>query len=110
MQLVKEWQEEDKKKRSVSLTMIEVVNETESSYDTQSSCVTVGILGHLVDHFANTLRKTRDPLHKPLHLALIKFFAERLLDRLSKGIEEEHADVSENATEGGKSSENNDNK
>lgn len=109
MQLVREWQEEDKEKRSVTLTMIEVVNEREDGYDTQCSGVTIGTLEHLVDHFWCALRKKRDPLYKPLHLALIKFFAKRHLDRLSKVIDELHYDGSENATEGGKSSENNTN-
>lgn len=112
MQLVKEWLEEDEDKRSVMLTMIEVVNETEDGYETQCSGVTVGKAGYLIDHFARALQEKRDPLHKLLHSAMRTYTAKRLcgfIDRLSKGIEEEHADSSENATEGGKSSENNDN-
>ena len=112
MQLIREWQKEDEEKRSVTLTMIEVVNETEDGYDTQCSGVTVGRAGYLIDHFARALQEKRDPLHKLLHSAMRKYTAKRLcsfIDRLSKGIEEEHADSSENATEGGKSSENNDN-
>lgn len=112
MQLVREWQKEDEEKRSVTLTMIEVVNETEDGYGTQCSGVTIGKTGHFIDHFANAFQDKRNPLHKLLHLAHSKYMATRFcgfLDRLSKGIEEEPADSSENATEGGKSSENNDN-
>ena len=96
----------------VTLPMIEVVNETEDGYGTQCSGVTIGKAGHFIDHFARALQEKRDPLHKLLHSAMRKYTAKRLcgfIDRISKGIEEEHADGSENATEGGKSSENNDN-
>ena len=49
MQLVREWQKEDEEKRSVTLTMIEVVNETEDGYGTQCSGVTIGKAGHFID-------------------------------------------------------------
>lgn len=62
MQLVREWQEEDKEKRSVTLTMIEVVNETEDGYGAQCSGVTIGKAGHFIDHFARALQEKRDPL------------------------------------------------
>lgn len=113
IQLVKEWQKEDEDKRSVTLTMIEVESETEDGYTTSCSGLTAGTKRHLIDHFANAFQDKRNPLHKLLHLAHTKYMATRFcgfLDSLSKGIEEEPADGSENATEGGKSSENNDNK
>ena len=112
MQLVKEWQKEDGEKRSVSLTMIEVVNETEDGYDTFCSGVTAGTTSHLIDHFEHALQEKRDPLHKLLHSAYRKYISNRFIgfiDRISNGNDEEHADGSENATEGGKSSENNTN-
>ena len=113
MQLIREWQEEDKEKRSVTLTIIEVVNETEDGYATECSDLTIGNTGHFIDRIAHAFQEKRDPLHKLLHSAHSKYMAKRLcgfIDRLSKGDDEEHADGSENATEGGKSSENNDNK
>ena len=113
MQLVREWQQEDEEKRSVTLTMIEVVNETEDGYDTQCSGVTIGKARHFIDQFARALQEKRDPLHKLLHSAMRTYTTKRLcgfIDRISKGDDEEHADGSENATEGGKSSENNTNK
>ena len=112
MQLVREWQKEDEEKRSVTLTMSEVVNETEDGYATECSGVTIGKTGHFIDHFARILQEKRDPLHKLLHSAMRTYTAKRLcgfIERLSKGIEEEHDDGSENATEGGKSSDNNTN-
>ena len=109
MQLIREWQEEDKEKRSVTLTMIEVVNEKEDGYDTSCAGVTIGTTGHLIDHFERALQEKRDPLHKFLHLSMIKFLAKRHLDRLSKFIDKELEVGSENATEGGNSSENNTN-
>lgn len=112
MQLVREWQKEDEEKRSVTLTMIEVVNETEDGYGTQCSGEMIGKARHFIDYFARVLQEKRDPLHKLLHSAIRKYMEKSIcgfIDRISKGDDEEHADGSENATEGGKSSENNDN-
>lgn len=113
MQLVKEWQEEDKEKRSFSLTMITAENKTEEGEDLNVEGVLSGKEGHLIGFFEKVLRDKSIPLHGILHKAHSRFMAKRscgFLDRISKGIEEEPADGSENATEGGKSSENNDNK
>lgn len=110
--LLNEWQNEDSENRTVSLTMITAENKTEEGGDLNIEGVLSGKEGHLIDFFEKVLRDKSIPLHGILHKAHSRFMAKRLcgfLDRLSKGIEEEHADGSENATEGGKSSDNNDN-
>lgn len=92
MQLVKEWLEEDKDKRSVMLTMIEVEGETEDGYTTSCSGVTAGIKLHLIDRFVSVYQDKKNPLYEILHLAHSEYMAKRLCgfsDRLSKGIEEE---------------------
>lgn len=111
MQLVKEWQEEDSENRTVSLTMITAENKTEEGEDLNIEGVLSGREGRLINFFDKVLRDKSIPLHGILHKAHSRYtrFC-GFLDRLSKGIEEEPADGSENATEGGKSSENNDNK
>ena len=113
MQLVKEWQEEDSENRTVSLTMITAKNKTEEGEDLNVEGGLSGKEGHLINFFDKVLRDKSIPLHGILHKAHSRYMATRFcgfLDRLSKGIEEEPADGSENATEGDKSSENNDNK
>lgn len=110
MQLVREWQEEDRENRTVSLTMITAENKTEEGEDLNIEGVLSGKEGHLINFFDKVLRDKSIPLHGILHKAHSRYtrFC-GFLDRLSKGIEEEHDDGSENATEGGKSSENNTN-
>lgn len=111
MQLVKEWQEEDSENRTFSLTMITAENKTEEGEDLNIEGVLSGKEGHLINFFDKVLRDKSNPLHGILHKAHSRYKAFcGFLDCLSKDIEEEPADGSENATEGGKSSENNDNK
>lgn len=112
MQLVKEWQEEDSENRAVSLTMITAENKTEEGEDLNIEGVLSGKEGHFISFFNNVLSDKSVPLHGILHKAHSRYMATRFcgfLDRLSKGIDEEHANGSENTTEGGKSSDNNDN-
>ena len=110
MQLVREWQEEDSENRTVSLTMITAENKTEEGEDLNIEGVLSGKESYFISFFNKVLSDKSVPLHGILHKAHNRYM--RLfgfIDCLSKGIEEEHADSSENATEGGKSSENNDN-
>ncbi len=112
MQLVREWQNEDRENRAVSLTMITAENKTEEGEDLNIEGVLSGKESYFISFFNRVLSNKSVPLHGILHKAHIRYTAKRLcgfIDRLSKGIEEEHADSSENATEGGKSSDNNDN-
>lgn len=112
MQLVREWLKEDSENRTVSLTMITAENKTEEGEDLNVEGVLSGKEGHLINFFDKVLRDKSIPLHGILHKAHSRYMATRFcgfIDRLSKGDDEEHADGSENATEGGKSSENNDN-
>lgn len=92
--------------------MITAENKTEEGEDLNIEGVLSGKEGHLINFFDKVLRDKSIPLHGILHKAHSRYIATRLcvcIDRLSKGIEEEPADGSENATEGGKSSDNNDN-
>ena len=112
MQLVREWLKEDRENRAVSLTMITAENKTEEGEDLNIEGVLSGKEGYFISFFNKVLSDKSVPLHGILHKAHSRYKAKRLcgfIDRISKGIEEEHADSSENATEGGKSSENNDN-
>ena len=108
--LLNEWQNEDRENRAVSLTMITAENKSEEGEDLNVEGVLSGKEGHLINFFDKVLRDKSIPLHGILHKAHSRYtrFC-GFLDCLSKGIEEEHADGSENATEGGKSSENNTN-
>lgn len=108
--LLNEWQNEDRENRAVSLTMITAENKTEEGEDLNIEGVLSGKESYFISFFNKVLSDKSVPLHSILHKAHSRYM--RLfsfIDRLSKGIEEEHADGSENATEGGKSSENNDN-
>lgn len=112
MQLVKEWQNEDRENRAVSLTMITAENKTEEGEDLNIEGALSGKEGYFISFFNKVLSDKSVPLHGILHKAHSRYMEKRLfgfIDRLSKGDDEEHADGSENATEGGKSSENNDN-
>lgn len=112
MQLVREWQEEDSENRTVSLTMITTENKTEEGEDLNLEGVLSGKESHLIRFFDRVLSNESNPLHGILHKANILNVTKRtrdFIDRISKGDDEEHDDGSENATEGGKSSENNTN-
>lgn len=108
--LLNEWQNEDRENRAVSLTMITAENKTEEGEDLNIEGVLSGKESYFISFFNKVLSDKSVPLHGILHKANNRYM--RLfgfIDCLSKGIEEEHADGSENATEGGKSSENNTN-
>ena len=108
--LLNEWQNEDRENRAVSLTMITAENKTEEGEDLNIEGVLSGKESYFISFFNKVLSDKSVPLHGILHKAHSRY--KRLfgfIDRLSKGIEEEQADGSENATEGGKSSENNTN-
>lgn len=110
--LLDEWQNEDIENRTVSLTMITAENKTEEGEDLTIDGVMSGNKNHLIMFFNRVLSDKSHPLHSILHKAYSRYMVKRIcgfIDRLSTGIEEEHADGSENATEGGKSSENNTN-
>ena len=110
--LLNEWQNEDRENRAVSLTMITAENKTEEGEDLNIEGVLSGKESYFISFFNKVLSDKSVPLHGILHKAHSRYMEKRLfgfIDRLSKGIEEEHADGSENATEGGKSSENNNN-
>lgn len=110
--LLNEWQNEDRENRAVSLTMITAENKTEEGEDLNIEGVLSGKEGHFIRFFNRVLSNESNPLHGILHKANILNVAKRtcdFIDRISKGDDEEHDDGSENATEGGKTSENNTN-
>lgn len=69
MQLVREWQEEDRENRTVSLTMITAENKTEEGEDLNIEGVLSGKEGHLINFFDKVLRDKSIPLHGILHKA-----------------------------------------
>lgn len=107
--LLNEWCNEDSDNRTVSLTMITAAEEGE---ELTVNGVLNGVEDHLISCFYKALIDKSNPLQGILHKAYRLYMTKGIcafIDTLSKGIEGEPADGSENATEGGKSSENNDN-
>ena len=108
MQLVREWHNEDREHRTVILTMMTAENKTEEGEDLNFEGVLSGKEGHFIRFFNRVLSNESNPLHGILHKANILNVEKRILDYIdrTKGDDEEHDNGSENATEGGKSSEN----
>ena len=96
IQLVREWLKEDRENRAVILTMITAENKTEEGEDLNIEGVLSGKESYFINFFSKVLSDKSVPLHGILHKAHSRY--KRLfgfIDRLSKGIEEEHADGSE---------------
>lgn len=82
--LLQEWQAENKEKRSVSLVMIEVTEETEKGYGTENNCVLFGKSAHFIDFFEKTLTDKTNPLSGLMNEAIKRISMRRIMGFFKK--------------------------